>query len=267
MTTDLATIEQSPNGAALLEKVVVDGDLGQLTPQQRLSYYRHVCDSVGLNPLTKPFAYIKLNGKLTLYALRDAADQLRKIHGVSVQIIERQMLDGVYVVTARATTGSGRADESTGAVAVANLKGEAMANALMKAETKAKRRVTLSICGLGWLDETEAGDIPSAEVAPASDMHGDDESASHPRISGSDPDPDAIYPKQREQLREKFDSLKQEYSEQMVERICAESNDGKSVADLVESLTSRTTAKDVYEDLVDKLEIAAEQAGREAEAA
>ena len=30
-----------------------------------------------------------------------------------------------------------------------------LANAFMKAETKAKRRVTLSICGLGILDETE----------------------------------------------------------------------------------------------------------------
>ena len=32
---------------------------------------------------------------------------------------------------------------------------EAKANAMMKAETKAKRRVTLSICGLGMLDESE----------------------------------------------------------------------------------------------------------------
>ena len=32
----------------------------------------------------------------------------------------------------------------------------------MKAETKAKRRVTLSICGLGMLDETEVETIPGA---------------------------------------------------------------------------------------------------------
>jgi hypothetical protein len=35
----------------------------------------------------------------------------------------------------------------------------------MKAITKAKRRVTLSICGLGWLDETEIESIPSAMPA------------------------------------------------------------------------------------------------------
>jgi hypothetical protein len=48
---------------------------------------------------------------------------------------------------------------------VGNLKGDALANALMKAETKAKRRVTLSIAGLGWLDETELETIPHGQPA------------------------------------------------------------------------------------------------------
>jgi hypothetical protein len=52
-------------------------------------------------------------------------------------------------------------DAAKGAVSVQGLKGEALANALMKAETKAKRRATLSICGLGFLDETEIEDIPA----------------------------------------------------------------------------------------------------------
>ena len=44
----------------------------------------------------------------------------------------------------------------------------ALANAIMKAETKAKRRVTLSICGLGMLDETELETIKdySEEIVP-----------------------------------------------------------------------------------------------------
>jgi hypothetical protein len=40
-------------------------------------------------------------------------------------------------------------------------------NALMKAVTKAKRRVTLSICGLGMLDETEVETIPDVEYVEA----------------------------------------------------------------------------------------------------
>jgi hypothetical protein len=55
---------------------------------------------------------------------------------------------------------NGRTDESTGAVPIKGVHGEALANAFLKAETKAKRRVTLSICGLGLLDETELETIP-----------------------------------------------------------------------------------------------------------
>jgi hypothetical protein len=148
--------------AAIIEKVLIGGDLAQLTDTQRLSYYHAVCDSVGLNPLTQPFAYIHLNGKLKLYALKDATDQLRKIHGVSVQKIDKQLDADLYIVTAYVTDRTGRTDASTGAVTISALRGEARANAIMKAETKAKRRATLSICGLGMLDETEAADIPAA---------------------------------------------------------------------------------------------------------
>lgn len=146
--------------AETVEKVVVGGDLSKLTAEQRLEYVQGVCTSLGLNPLTQPFEYITLSGKLRLYAKRDATDQLRRLHGVSVEITGREKLGDVWCVTARATTPSGRSDEAVGAVPVAGLKSETLANALMKAETKAKRRVTLSICGLGILDETEV-DIPA----------------------------------------------------------------------------------------------------------
>lgn len=149
-------------GADVIEQVIVKGDLARLSADERVAYYRAVCESVGLNPLTKPFEYITLQGKLTLYARRDATDQLRRIYGVSVEIVARERLDDVYVVTARATTADGRRDESTGVVTIGRATGDALANALMKAETKAKRRVTLSICGLGTLDETEVETIPDA---------------------------------------------------------------------------------------------------------
>jgi len=144
-----------------LERVVIGGDLSKLSTGERLTYYSQVCQSVGLNPLTRPFEYITLNGKLTLYARRDATDQLRSLKNVSVEIKSREVVEGCYVVTAGATM-KDRHDESIGAVVLGDLKGEARANAIMKAETKAKRRVTLSICGLGLLDETEVETIPGA---------------------------------------------------------------------------------------------------------
>lgn len=149
---------------ATLEKVVIQGDLSNLQPADRIAYYRTVCQSLGLNPATQPFEYIKLNGRLVLYAKRDATEQLRRIHNVSVQIVGRDRLEDVYIVTARATMPNGRTDESTGVVSIGGLKGDNLANALMKCETKAKRRVTLSICGLGMLDESETETIPGATV-------------------------------------------------------------------------------------------------------
>jgi hypothetical protein len=139
----------------VVETVVSGGDLSPLNAGQRAAYYRAVCRSLGLNPLTKPLAYLTLNGKLRLYALRNCADQLRRLHGISIYIANRERMSDIYLVTARAKDRQGREDESTEAVTVGNLKGEPLANALMKAETRAKRRVTLSIAGLGWLDKTE----------------------------------------------------------------------------------------------------------------
>lgn len=164
--------EQAVAPAEVLERVVIHGDLSQLTPAERVQYYKAVCESVGLNPLTKPFDYIFLNGKLTLYARRDAAEQLRKIHGISITKLERDYHGDLYIVTAYGQDKTGRVDASTGAVCVAGLKGEALANAIMKAETKAKRRLTLSLAGLGWLDETEVDSIPDAVRPPTTVIDG-----------------------------------------------------------------------------------------------
>lgn len=147
-----------------LEKVLVQGDLSKLSSQERLVYYTKTCESLGLNPMTRPFDYIVLNNKLTLYAKRDATEQLRKIHSISIEITKREQIGDVYMVQAKATDNEGRTDESIGAVNIGGLSGDALANALMKAETKAKRRVTLSIAGLGLLDETEVETIPSANI-------------------------------------------------------------------------------------------------------
>lgn len=154
----------TPPPLSMVESVLIKGDLSSLNSEQRANYYMQVCESVGLNPLTKPFEYITLNGKLTLYALRTCTDQLRTVHKVSVEAMDESERDGVFIVTAKVRNGEGRTDMAKGAVNISSLKGEALANALMKAETKAKRRATLSICGLGMLDETEVETITNAPI-------------------------------------------------------------------------------------------------------
>jgi len=157
--------------AQLMESALLTGDLTRLQPAERMQYYRAVCDSLAINPLTRPFDYISLNGKLVLYAKKDCTDQLRKSHGISIKCDEPIIRDGVLFVRAYAATPTGRTDEAIGAVHIGDLKGEARANAFMKAETKAKRRVTLSICGLGFVDESEVESIAGASVVSAEMAH------------------------------------------------------------------------------------------------
>ncbi|HEF9772594.1 TPA: hypothetical protein SB156_001080 [Campylobacter coli] len=134
------------------ELALVKGDLSKLSDVERASYVKNLCESLGLNMLTKPFEYIVLNGKLTLYANKSATDQLRQIRKVSITKTEVAQVGDIYMVTAYAATPDGRTDCDTGALNIKNLGGDNLANAIMKAITKAKRRVTLSICGLGMLD-------------------------------------------------------------------------------------------------------------------
>jgi hypothetical protein len=154
-----------PRPPEVVEHMGSSGDLSELNAAQRADYYVAVCCRLGLNPRTKPFAYLTLHGQLRLYALRDCAEQLRRLHGISIYIANRERMHDLYVVTARAKDRHGREDECTGAVPLGHLSGEDLANALMRAETKAKRRVTLSIAGLGWLDETEFDTIPPGPQA------------------------------------------------------------------------------------------------------
>ena len=152
----------------LLESVLLQGDLSKLSPEQRVNYYTQVCKSIGLNPLTKPFAYITLNGKLTLYALKDATDQLRNIHQVSIDDVDIRETDTHFIVKVKGHDNTGRSDVDLGVVIKTDMQGN-LANLQMKAVTKGKRRLTLSLCGLGWLDETEVETIPTARPVIVSD--------------------------------------------------------------------------------------------------
>jgi hypothetical protein len=180
-------------GTKALEAYIAAGDIGKLGPDQRIALYRAVCDSLGLNPLTQPFQYLTLSGKTILYATKSCTEQLRSIHGVSVVRMEREIIGDILTVTVAVTERTGREDISTGSVSLAGLKGENLSNAHMKAETKAKRRATLSICGLAVLDETEVDSIAGAQAVSVQEFH------SEPKK--------AVKPSTREERRKDLDEL------------------------------------------------------------
>jgi len=161
-------IEAVKNNSNVLEQVVIGGDLSAMSAADRVNYYRTVCESLGLNPFTRPFDYLKLNGKLTLYAKKDATEQLRTLKGISIDDLNISETGDNYTVIVKGHDVSGRSDIEIGVVSKRDMQGNT-ANAQMKAVTKAKRRLTLSLAGLGWLDESEIDNIPDAKPVQVTD--------------------------------------------------------------------------------------------------
>jgi len=137
--------------------ILATGDISRMNADQKLKYINNLCNAVGINPILRPFAFINMNGKLVPYAQKSCTDELRKQYNVSIMVTAREKTDDIYTVTSKAKLTNGREDESIGAIYIKGLRGNDLCNAIMKCETKAKRRVTLSICGLGMLDESEFG--------------------------------------------------------------------------------------------------------------
>lgn len=147
----------------VIDSIVLRGDLSGLGPGERAKFYIQMCEGLGLNPASQPFAFLRLNGKEILYATRGATDQLAAMHRVTREIIDGPKvidLAGTKMVYAvcKASMPNGRFETATATVPLID-----PVNVLMKAETKAKRRATLSLLGLGVLDEMETETIPGAE--------------------------------------------------------------------------------------------------------
>jgi hypothetical protein len=147
---------------AIIESIVTKGDLSGLNQVQKVQYYNYRCKQIGLDPSAKPFDLLNLSGKQVLYANSGATQQLCNLHKLSTQITNKERVDDIYVVSVRVTGADGRSSENQGAVSIGNLKGDALANAVLKCTTKAIRRSVLAHCGLGMLDETEVETIPNA---------------------------------------------------------------------------------------------------------
>jgi hypothetical protein len=188
--SNLAAIDlDERTGANAVASLVMRGDLSGLGPEDRARYYVAVCEGLGLNPHSQPFAFLRLNGKEVLYATRGCTDQLARIHRVTRTIVDGPKLvdlggTKLILCVAQASHPNGRVETSTATVPFVD-----PVNVLMKAETKAKRRVTLSLLGLGMLDEMELETIPAGAQEPGG---GVDISRAAPQLPPPAPQPTAL---------------------------------------------------------------------------
>jgi hypothetical protein len=119
---------------------------------------------------SRPFDYIKVRDpesggmKLVLYPNKDWAAQKRAKLKIKLTMVSQEIIHGTYQVMFHGVTGDGRDDTDIGVVPYdPTWKGDFRANLIKKAFTQAKRRVTISLAGRGYLDETEWDDVPGAK--------------------------------------------------------------------------------------------------------
>ncbi|MBT9258184.1 MAG: hypothetical protein KM310_00295 [Clostridiales bacterium] len=124
----------------------------------------------GLDPDTHPFRWIQVRGQdePVLYADRTVVDQLLNIHNLSVDILDQgfeRFDSGLVIAWAKArVSDTQRSRVSLGAVRAPSHSAHALANALMRAETKAIRRAVIRFLAIPALDESE---LDTMETSPA----------------------------------------------------------------------------------------------------
>ena len=153
--------------AEIMERIISTGDLSKLSPEQRVAYYQKRCAMLGLDPAGRPFEYLVLKGKTVLYANAGCTQQLAQSRHLTSQIIAQKIESDLCIVQVRVTSADGRSSDNVGITVTGRLRGDDLANAMMKAVTKALRRATLAHEGLGMLDEEELDTMPEERTRVA----------------------------------------------------------------------------------------------------
>lgn len=107
--------------------------------------------------------------KLVAYAHKGTTDILRAAKGIEVtSLTPLNLLPSAVVFQAVGKDRSGRQEIAIGAATIEGRRGEQLAYAVMTAQTRACRRLTLQFVGGGILDESEVGVTSDIAANPAS---------------------------------------------------------------------------------------------------
>jgi hypothetical protein len=154
-----------------MSKLKIVHNLDGMTKEQIDQYLRDISEHLGIDPDLNAFDVIRMDNRLQVYARRGTTDMLRESMGIEVSSID--LLDIPGSATFRATGRKAhvsapnptRQEIAIGSCAIAGLTGQKLSDAIMTAETRAGRRLTLKFTGLGILDVSE---VPTAGNSAAS---------------------------------------------------------------------------------------------------
>lgn len=149
---------------AFQQAVAGGRDTSGLKPEHRGALLNELARALRLNPLTKPVIFLKTGQGESIYVTRQGADQIAarlRLNRETVEGPDIRKVGNVDVAfcKVRVSAPDGRFETST-----ATLPAGDFAMVLMKVETKAKRRATLSLAGLGMLSEEDAEEMLDAAL-------------------------------------------------------------------------------------------------------
>jgi hypothetical protein len=137
-------------------------DLERLDADQKSQYYRDACSFLGIPANLNLLAFINANVGDTgrhevLYAKKGATDFIRESRGITTLSLQAipNFVPGQVCFVASGRDKNGRDEYAVGAASIDGLTGKALSDAIMTAQTRATRRMTLQFVGGGILDESE----------------------------------------------------------------------------------------------------------------
>lgn len=149
-----------------LVKATLSQDWGRTNDQVKVRFIAHLCNQLSIPAVMNPFIFIKTKNGQKLYTPSEGAYLIASKNRISTKIKDRSYDKErqIYSVTVECSTPDGRTSEDIGHMFLGGLQGENLANAMMKAETKAKRRAILSTVGLSVLTEDAIPYVTSDSV-------------------------------------------------------------------------------------------------------
>jgi hypothetical protein len=135
-------------------------DLDRLSKEELQQYYLDACAFHGVPPELNVLAFTYMDSgdgarRRVLYAKKGATDIIRERLGISVADLRKEIFNGTLTYTCFGKNKDGRFEIAVGASYIDGLTGRALEVAIMVAQTRAIRRMTLQFAGAGLIDETE----------------------------------------------------------------------------------------------------------------
>jgi hypothetical protein len=150
--------------AHILTNLGLNGSVSHFDKSQKQALLSKLCITLGLNEELQPFRiYSNTRGEEYIYATKECCAQLRHRECISIhEIGEPIFANSTISVRVKGSNKHGRESWEIGSVGVVpELSPSQVAHGVMTAVTKAKRRLTLCLSGLGVLADVELEDMNS----------------------------------------------------------------------------------------------------------